>query len=60
MHKINQPGALASDRAGEFVLGGTFPLTTVIPNLQRHRFKPIRIVSWRVSRWLGVERIEVR
>jgi hypothetical protein len=60
MHKTNQPGALASDRAGEFVLGGTVPHTTAIPNQQRHRFAPPRVVSWRVNRWLGVERVEVR
>ena len=60
MTKTDQPGALASDRAGKFVLGGTVPLTTALPNLQRHRFQPILIISWRVNRWLGVERVEVR
>ena len=60
MQKANQPGALASDRAGEFVLGGTLPLTIEPQNLQRHRFASTRIVSWRVNRWLGVDHVEVR
>ena len=59
MHKTNQPGALASDRAGEFVLGGTVPLITSPPNQQRYRHPLTRIVSWRVNRWLGVDAVEV-
>ena len=55
MHKINQPGALASDRAGEFVLAERFPLPRQPRTCNATAFQPTRIVSWRVNRWLGVD-----
>jgi hypothetical protein len=57
--KTVRPGAHHSDRAGEVVLAGTLPLTTAIQVLQLHRVTPLRLVSWRVNRWLGVETVEV-
>ena len=56
MHHTKQPGArFPSDRAGDFVLGGTLPHTTP-------HHEPLRryVEAWRVNRWLGVDRVEVR
>ncbi len=55
MFKIQQPGALASDRAGELILGGMSLHTAKQDAIQLPR-----IVSWRVTRWLAVEAVEVR
>jgi hypothetical protein len=60
MHDTKQPGARwQSDRAVEIVLGRTLPSITSSPDLQHCRRPVIRIVGWRVTRWLGVERVEV-
>ena len=59
MAKTHRPGAHHSDRAGEIVLGGTFPHNIATPHTQRDRMKPLRLISWRVNRWLGVESVEV-
>lgn len=58
MTASKRPGAHHSDRAGEIISGETFPNSTVTPNAQRHRAPPLRIVSWRVNRWLTVESVE--
>lgn len=61
MHHTKQPGArFLSDRAGDFVLGGTLPYIIGNTNLQRHRLSPCRVIGWCVNRWLGVETVEVR
>jgi len=54
-----RPGAHDSDRAGDFVLGGTLPHTTGTPNPQRRPEPPCRIVGWTVTRTLNVEAVEV-
>jgi hypothetical protein len=59
MTNYKRPGALISDRAGEIVLDGTLPLITPTAGLQRHHHPSIRLVGWRVNRWLGVESVEV-
>lgn len=53
------PGAHHSDRAGNSVLGGTLPYTIEPHELQRRVDPSCRIVGWRVSKWLAVERVEV-
>ena len=60
MTKMKRPAALQSGRAGEIVLLGTTPLTTAPLNLQCNPIVPVRIVAWRVDRWLGVSCVEVR
>lgn len=60
MTKTRRPGAHHSNRAGEFVLGRTTLHTTEMTDLQRYRGTCCRIVRWRVSRWLGVEAVEVK
>jgi len=54
MTKCMRPGALASHRAGEIVLGGTSIHTIVDSSSQRFTR------TWRVNRWLNVEWMEVR
>ena len=58
MIKNIRPGALVSHRAGEIVLAGTSPHNTGFTLSQDCRAAP-RIVAWRVTRWLGVETVEV-
>ena len=62
MHETTQPGAhvQVSDRAGNFVLGGTISHTTSEHGSQSSRTPPVRVVGWRVSRWLSVEQVEVQ
>jgi hypothetical protein len=59
MQKAERPGAHHSDRAGEIVLGGTLPHSTGHTDAQRRRADASRIIGWRVTRWLGVEAVEV-
>jgi hypothetical protein len=54
MDEAKRPGAPASDRAGEIVLGGT--LSHTMPHHSSQRY----VKAWRVDRWLGVERLEAR
>ena len=58
MIKNIRPGALASHRAGEIVLGGTLSGNTGHTLSQDYRAET-RIIAWRVTRWLGVETVEV-
>jgi hypothetical protein len=60
MAKANRPGALQSARAGEIVLVGTSPHTTARIDLQCNPLAPVRVIAWRVDRWLGVSSVEVR
>ena len=56
MTKTNQPGALASARAGETISGEMLPNITAKPNSQRHRVKapPSRLLGYRVDGRLSV------
>ena len=60
MTKKKRPARFAERRAGKIVPGGTVPFTTAFPALQSNPIAPLRIVEWRVDRWLNVSRVEVR
>ena len=60
MQEEKRPGAHHSDRATECVLVGTLPHSTRLPHTQRSRNLPVRLIGWRVTRWLAVEAVEVR
>lgn len=61
MHNTNRPGAHVQmgNRAGECVLGGTLPHTTPETHPQS-RIASVRLVGWRVTRFLTVEGLEVK
>ena len=60
MSECRRPGALLSHRAGEIVFGETTPLSITSGRLQIHQKSTTRVIVWKVTRWLGVEAVQVR